>query len=125
MSEIEEAMSSSSNNINRYSIEIGENGTGNTTTGNLGGFLEYVVLSEHLSIFTISIKSVEFPEMEILNLKREEPDLRVLPIRMPLFDNNGHNIQELGKIPLIGKYIIDITSAVPSTKIEVTIISSK
>jgi len=105
-----------------YVVNIDEKGNGTVETEELNGYLECLIIPPHLTLFGMSIKSVSFPEWEIFNLKREDDSLRILPIQMQCYDSNGHIIQDMAKIPLLGKYNILITSAVPNSQLDVKLI---
>ena len=105
-----------------YNIKINQKGQGRLRTKRLNGYLEAIILPKHLALFQISINSFLFPDWEVFNLRREDPDFQVLPIRMQLYAQDGRNINQMGKIPLYGSYQIAIESAVPNSQMEITLL---
>jgi hypothetical protein len=106
-----------------YTINIDDKGGGFVETEELTGCLDVVILPSRFSPTTsFSIKSMLFPEWNILNFNRENISLRVLPIRMQCYDNTGSLIDSLDKYPLLGRYRIDVTSAVPNSQLNVSLI---
>jgi hypothetical protein len=112
-----------SNKFATYVVNIDEKGNGSIETDELSSFLELIILPLRFSPTTsFSIKSVSFPELQVLNFVNEDTSLRVLPIRMQCYDNTGKIIQTLDKYPLLGRYVIDVTSAVPNSQLSISLI---
>ena len=106
-----------------YIINIDEKGNGSIETGEIYGYLEIVILPPRFNPTTsFSIKSIAFPELQVLNFIKEDNSLQVLPIRMQCYDNTGHIIQNMDKYPLLARYKIDVTSAVPNSQLSISLI---
>lgn len=112
-----------SNKFATYIINIDEKGNGSIETDELSGHLEVVILPQRfLPTTSLSIKSIAFPEFQLLNFNKEDTSLRILPIRMQCYDNTGSPIQTLDKYPLVGRYLINVTSAVPNSQLNISLI---
>ena len=115
--------SQKANKFITFIINIDEKGDGFVETDELSGHLEIIILPERFSPTTkFSIKSITFPELQMLNFVKEDTSLRILPIRMQCYDNTGLLIQTLDKYPLLGRYKIDVTSAVPNSQLSISLI---